>query len=110
MVRVKGKRISEQLVKDNLDKIIQALVDKNIPIVLLGMQSATSNGADYKKQFDAIYPDLAKKYKIPLVQFFLEGVALRPELNTDDGIHPNRAGYEIIVNKNLLPIITPLIK
>lgn len=98
------------LAKANLEIIIKALQTANIPVVLLGMQSAASNSQSYKKEFDAIYPDLAKQYKIPLVPFFLEGVALRPSLNTEDRIHPNRLGYEKIVTENLLPVITPLIK
>ncbi len=98
------------LAKANLEKILQALLSKNISVVLLGMQSTTSNGSAYKNEFDAIYPSLAKQYNIPLVPFFLEGVALRASLNTDDGIHPNRLGYEKIVEENILPTITPLIK
>ena len=71
------------------------------------MRSQASNGALFREAFDSIYPDLAEKYSLPLVPFFLEGVALVPELNTQDGIHPNKAGYEKIVNENILPILIP---
>ena len=49
-----------------------------------------------KKKFDNIYPKLAKKYDLNLIPFLLEGVALKPELNQDDGIHPNEKGTLIV--------------
>jgi acyl-CoA thioesterase-1 len=69
------------------------------------MRSQASNGPLFQEAFDSIYPDLAEKYSLPLVPFFLEGVALVPELNTQDGIHPNKAGYEKIVSENILPVL-----
>lgn len=89
------------LIRANLITIIEHIQTKNIPIILLGMRSQASNGALYQRSFDAIYPDLSKKYKLTLVPFFLEGVALAPELNISDGIHPNKAGYEKIVTENI---------
>jgi len=94
----------------NIDSVIQKITSSKVPVVLLGMQSVASNGREYKEYFDSIYPTLAKKYNLPLVPFFLNGVALQPNLNTADGIHPNRLGYEEIVNKNILPVLGPNLK
>ena len=93
--------------KKNLEKIIQAIQNKNINIVLAGMLAPTSHGAIYKEEFDQIYPDLAKQYNLPLIPFLLEGVALNPELNQSDGIHPNEKGTVVIsktLEKNILKI------
>ena len=49
-----------------------------------------------KKKFDKIFPDLAKEFKIELIPFLLEGVAMKPEFNQSDGIHPNEKGTKII--------------
>ena len=49
-----------------------------------------------KKKFDKIFPNLAKKFKIELIPFLLEGVAMKPEFNLSDGIHPNEKGTTII--------------
>ena len=98
------------ITRKNLDTIIAQFVEKKIPIVLLGMQSASSNGEKYRAEFESIYPDLAKKYTIPLVPFFLQGVALDPSFNTADGIHPNRAGYEKIIRENLMPVLKPFLE
>jgi len=56
-------------------------------------------GPDYATDFNAIYPDLAKKYALALDPFFLNGVAGRRELQLPDGMHPNARGVETIVNR-----------
>ncbi|MDA9223033.1 arylesterase [Candidatus Pelagibacter sp.] len=80
----------------NLEKIIQIAKLKNIEIILAGMIAPTTHGISYKKKFDNIYPNLAKKYDLNLIPFLLEGVALKPGLNQDDGMHPNEKGTLII--------------
>ena len=82
----------------NLENIIQIAKQKNIEIILAGMIAPTTHGISYKKKFDNIYPNLAKKYNLNLIPFLLEDVALKPELNQDDGMHPNEKGTLIISN------------
>ena len=76
----------------NLEEIIKIANNKNIKIIIAGMVAPTTHGAEYKKEFDVIYPKLSKKYNLPLIPFLLEGVALDPSLNQQDGIHPNKQG------------------
>ena len=90
--------------KNNLEKIIKTAQDKNIKVILAGMIAPTSYGFEYKNNFDQIYPDLSKQYNLPLIPFLLEGVALKPELNLSDGMHPNEKGI-IIISKTLQEII-----
>ena len=90
--------------KNNLEKIIKIAQDKNIEIVLAGMIAPTSHGFSYKKKFDKIFPNLAKKFEIELIPFLLEGVAMNAELNLSDGMHPNHKGV-IIISKKLEKII-----
>lgn len=104
------RSLPPSLVKSNLETIIVGLLQGNKKIILLGMKSVTTNGQTYRQEFDAIYSDLAKKYNLTLVPFFLEGVVLRPTLNTNDGIHPNKSGYEKIVSENILPVLLPHLK
>ena len=82
----------------NLEKIIQIAKQKNIKIILAGMIAPITHGFSYKKKFDNIYPNLTKKYNLDLIPFLLEGVALKPELNQDDGMHPNEKGTLILSN------------
>jgi len=91
----------------NLERIIQTVKDKEIKIILAGMMAPTTHGIQYKNQFDQIYPRLAKKYDIPLIPFLLDGVALKPEYNQSDGMHPNDKGTLIIsqtLKKSILAI------
>lgn len=88
--------ISPTLVKNNLNKILETLQENNINIVLAGMLSQEIYGKEYKSNFDKIYPELANKFKISFLPFLLEGVALNPEYNLDDGKHPNEKGVKLI--------------
>ena len=100
--------IPPPVVKENLIKIITQLQENNIPILLCGLQSQLNWGPQYKKAFDEIYPNLAKEFNIPLYPFFLDGVALDPKLNIEDGLHPNPAGIAVIV-KNISPKVNSFI-
>lgn len=92
--------INPKIVKQNLSEILKTLQKKNVNIVLAGMLSQEIYGKEYKNNFDNIYPQLAKKFKVSFLPFLLEGVALNPEYNLDDGKHPNFKGIEMI-SKNL---------
>jgi acyl-CoA thioesterase I len=82
----------------NLEGIIAIARERKIKLIIAGMLAPTSHGSSYKKNFDNIYPALAKKHNAPLIPFLLEGVALKPELNQADGIHPNAQGTIVISN------------
>ncbi len=84
--------IKPEETEKNLEEIIKIAKNKKIKIIIAGMVAPTTHGAEYKKKFDAIYPELSKKYNLPLIPFLLEGVALDPSLNQQDGIHPNKEG------------------
>ena len=88
----------------NLEEIIKIANNKNIKIIIAGMVAPTTYGIEYKKEFDAIYPKLSKKYNLPLIPFLLDGVALDPSLNQQDGIHPNKEGT-IVISKTLRKFI-----
>lgn len=94
--------------KKNLEKIIQKAQEMKIKVVLGGMQIPTNYGKEYRKKFHQMYKDLAKKYKLTLIPFLLEGVGGRAELNISDGIHPNQKGHEVVA-KNVLSHIQSLL-
>ena len=95
--------------KKNLEKIILTAKDKNIEIVLAGMYAPTTHGVNYKNDFDNIYTSLSKKYDLTLIPFLLEGVALNPELNQSDGMHPNYEGT-LVVSKTIKETILEIKK
>ena len=100
--------INPEVTKNNLINIIKTVLDKNIPILLTGMQAPSSYGKAYQKSFNEIYSNLVKEFKISFYPFLLEGVALNPELNQADGKHPNIKGVKII-SQNLAKKIINLL-
>ena len=92
------------LSRTNLEGILQSAAAKDVPVLLVGMQAPGNYGLDYKQEFDAIYPDLAKAYDSVFAKSFLgalqdrqdQGVTLRDYMQSD-GIHPNAAGVALIV-------------
>ncbi len=93
----------------NLRDILTKLKAAHVKVLLTGMYAQHNLGADYVKQFDAIYPRLAKDYNVLFYPFFLDGVALNPKLNQADGMHPNPAGVKVIVAR-MLPLVKKLVK
>lgn len=90
--------------RDNLAHIIKTLRDKDIAVLLVGMKAASNFGPVFASRFNAIYPDLADDYDLPFYPFFLEEVAMRPELNLADGVHPNARGVRIMAER-MLPLV-----
>jgi acyl-CoA thioesterase-1 len=94
--------------KQALSKIIEAVQAKGLPILLAGMEAPRNMGADYVKQFRAIYVDLAERYHVLLYPFFLEGAALNDLMMLTDGLHPNAKGVAAMV-ENILPKVEELL-
>ena len=93
----------------NLAKILDQLKAKHIPVLLAGMLAVPSLGKDYAAKFDAIYPDLAKRYGVPLYPFFLDGIIGDPSQHLSDEMHPNARGVDTIV-AHILPSVDSLLK
>lgn len=92
----------------NLRTVLAKLKAAHVKVLLTGMHAQRNLGADYVKQFDAIYPRLAKDTGVLFYPFFLDGVALNPKLNQADGMHPNPAGVKVIVAR-MLPYVRKLV-
>jgi acyl-CoA thioesterase-1 len=87
-----------------LTDILARLKARKVAVLLCGMLAPPNYGSDYSARFNAIYPDLAKSFGVPLYPFFLEGVAADARLNQADGLHPTAEGVDVIV-KNILPTV-----
>ena len=97
------------LTEANIAAIIDRLHQENVVVVLAGMQTIQNLGAAYTAAYADIYPNLAAEKSVILIPFFLEGVAARPELNLEDGIHPTAEGYKIIL-QTVYPYVLEAIK
>lgn len=94
--------------KANLERIIKRCQEASVTVILAGMKLPPNYGREYTKGFEAMYPALAKQYRLTLIPFFLDGVAGSTSLNQADGIHPTSEGYRIIAEK-ILEIVKPLL-
>ena len=90
--------IAPETSRANLQAMITRIRERypNVKLVLAGMQMPANMGADYTRQFAAMYPDLARENHLTLIPFLLEGVGGVPGLNQGDGIHPTAAGHKIV--------------
>jgi acyl-CoA thioesterase I len=96
--------IDPQLTRSALSDILTRLKARGVAVLLCGMVAPPNYGSDYSARFNAIYPDLAKSFGVPLYPFFLEGVAADAKLNQADGMHPTADGVDAIV-RNILPAV-----
>lgn len=100
--------IDPKIVRANLDAMIGKIQASGARLLLMGMDAPPNWGADYKRDFDRIFPDLARAHNVPLYPFFLEGVAMDPQLNQPDGLHPNERGVAVLVER-IAPVVAKLI-
>jgi acyl-CoA thioesterase I len=100
--------IEPSTVRDNLDKMIVKIQASGAKLLLVGMLAPPNWGEEDERAFDRIFPELARTHHLPLYPFFLEGVAMKPELNQPDGLHPNERGVAVLVEK-IAPVVAGLI-
>jgi acyl-CoA thioesterase I len=87
-----------------MDAILAEFQRREIPVVVAGMLAAPNLGPRYGAAFNAIFPDMARKYGATLYPFFLANVAGVRGLNLPDGVHPNFQGIKRMVS-GILPTI-----
>jgi len=95
--------------KRNLGEIIRRARERNVAVMLAGMESLTNMGPDYQRRFHDVYPALARECRVAFLPFLLEGVAGRRELNQNDGIHPTAEGARIIAD-HVWRVLEPMVQ
>ena len=93
----------------NLRLILDRARREGSRVVLAGIQLPENYGPGYRAAFARIFPKLAKEYRLPLLPFLLEGVALEPRLNQPDGIHPNAEGT-LVVADHVWATLAPVLR
>jgi acyl-CoA thioesterase-1 len=99
---------SPQSMRENLDQIVGRLQAAGARVLLAGMRLPPNYGGEYTREFEAVFPAVARKAKVTLMPFLLDGVAGVPGLNQPDGIHPTAAGQQVIAD-HLWPYLRPLL-
>lgn len=90
--------------RKNIETMIKTSRDFNAKVILLGVKIPPNYGPRYTREFSQSYSELASQYGLPLVDFFLEGVAGKPEFTLDDGLHPTASAQSHIL-ANVWPVL-----
>lgn len=83
----------------NLSRILQSCLSQNCQALLLGIKLPTNYGPAYEQAMSQMYQNLAQKHSVAFDPFFLEDVALDPDLMQADGLHPNAKAQPIILQR-----------
>jgi len=94
--------------RDNLATMVEAAQRAGAKPLIVGMQIPPNYGGAYVRQFSALFAEVAKAHKAPLVPFFFEGFGERNEMFQADRIHPTAAAQPLLVD-NVWPQLTPLL-
>lgn len=84
--------------RKNLAQIIERCQERHVQVLLAGMLTPTSAGADYEREIAELFQSLAREYDVPMVPFFLENVAGIESLNQQDRVHPNAEGTRVVAD------------
>ncbi len=98
------------VIRSNLDQLIRLSQDQGAKVLVLGMRLPPNYGPAYTRRFDGLFQEVAEARQAALVPFFMERVALAPELLLDDGLHPNAAGQPHLLDTvwpDLQPLLPP---
>ena len=95
-------------IEANLGTMIERTQARGIRVLLCGMETLPFNGFDYALAFRGVFPRVAGRYQVALVPFLLQGVALVPDLNGPDGVHPNAAGARVVA-ANVWPYLEAMV-
>jgi acyl-CoA thioesterase-1 len=95
--------------KANLDKIVARLRARKITVVVAGLQPPPVIGRAYAREFQAVFPAVAKAHGALLYPNLLAGVAQVARLNQSDGFHPNAQGV-VVIAQGLAPVVARALK
>ncbi|HEX8335827.1 MAG TPA: arylesterase [Pyrinomonadaceae bacterium] len=103
---LRGQPVSET--RKNLSDIIKRAKSRDAQVLLAGMLTTTNTGRDYEVEISDAYKSLAGEHDVPLIPFFLEGVAGIDKFNQEDRVHPNAEGTRLVaatVYRHLKPLL-----
>ena len=103
---LRGMPIGE--VKTNLAAIVEHSQKAGARVLVVGMKLPPNYGEEYTRAFEKAFDDVAKRYRVALVPFMLEGFAEKPEYFQPDHIHPTAEAQPLILDrvwKGLAPLL-----
>ena len=100
--------INPDITRENITSMIQQSQRIGARVLLAGIKLPPNYGTAYLEKFESLYPELASKFGTLLVPFFMEGVAMEPDLLQADTIHPNEKGQPVLLD-NVWKVLEPVL-
>ncbi|MEX1025018.1 MAG: arylesterase [Planctomycetota bacterium] len=91
------------VIAENLTRIIERAQAADVETLLLGMRIPENYG-EYAREFAGLYPRIAEETGAHYLDYFMDGVGARPEMNVEDQLHPNELGHARLAD-NLEPTL-----
>lgn len=98
-----------EAMRANLAEIVRRLAAAGVRVLLAGMRLPPNYGAEYTRAFGEAFAEVARRARVPLMPFLLDGVAGDPRLNQPDGLHPNAEGHRLVAER-VWPFLVPLLR
>jgi len=95
--------------KANLGTIIEHARNSGARVLLVGMKLPPNYGPEYTEAFEKAFAEVAKRYKVALLPFLLEGFAEKPDYFQADRIHPHEKAQPLILER-VWRALQPLLK
>jgi acyl-CoA thioesterase I len=89
--------------------MVDLSADSGAQVLVLGMRIPPNYGPEFTEKFFAVFADVARDKRAPLVPFLLNDIALSPNLMQADGVHPNELGQPKLLD-NVWPRLRPLLR
>lgn len=97
-----------EVMRDNLAELVTLAHGSGARVLLLGMHLPANYGEAYTQRFHQVFVDIAKQHEVPFLPFFLDGIALQPQMMLDDGIHPNASAQPLLL-ENVWPALQAML-
>jgi acyl-CoA thioesterase-1 len=96
-------------IRANFEEMVRRVQSAGAQPVLVAMRIPVNYGPQYSEQLHAMYADLGKQFSVPVIEGFLESVALDEKLMQDDGLHPNAQAQPVLLDV-VWPALAPVLK
>jgi acyl-CoA thioesterase-1 len=100
--------LSVEEMKENLAGIVRRARERNVVVILAGMEAPPNYGQEYAAAFRQAYREVAQAERVLFLPFLLDKVAGQSALNQRDGIHPNEQGTRIVAD-TVWAVLRPLL-
>ena len=91
------RALAPSQIKSNLEAVIDKGKRAGTRVALMRIRLPANLGPVYSRRFDAVYEELASKYELPLLPFFLSDIFDQPGMMMDDGIHPTEQAQPLML-------------